>query len=132
VTILMSLWPPTRSAPGWSPVSPDRGTLSRASSIHSSELTPNRLELLSELVFQARVIAPARKPEQSKCRAAHWRRARSGACEGGAAPYAEGQHESEIGAAFTSLVELHAAGLVVLPQQPGELLVAPASSWSEI
>jgi putative ABC transport system substrate-binding protein len=61
-------------------------------SIFSSELTPKGLELLSELVPQARVIALLVNQNSANCRAAHWRRAASDACEGGAAPYPEGQH----------------------------------------
>jgi putative ABC transport system substrate-binding protein len=57
------------------------------------ELMPKRLELLTELVPRARVIAllvnPDRPPES---RGPRERLAGSGAHEGGAAPYPEGQH----------------------------------------
>jgi putative tryptophan/tyrosine transport system substrate-binding protein len=43
------------------------------------DLTPKRLELLSELVPQIRVIALPRESEQPECREHHRRRAGSGA-----------------------------------------------------
>jgi hypothetical protein len=67
------------------------GNLTGFSNI-TTELMPKRLELLSELVPQARVIALLMNPEQSDCRAHHWRGAGSGARDGGAAPYSEGRH----------------------------------------
>jgi putative ABC transport system substrate-binding protein len=55
------------------------------------ELTPKRLELLSELVPQARPIALL-EPEHPDYRGPDPRRAGGGACEGGTAPYSEGEH----------------------------------------
>ena len=72
----------TRSSRVWSPVSPGRAAISRASALHGTELMAKRLELLSELVPQAQGDRPAREPEQSECRAHDARRAGSGAREG--------------------------------------------------
>ena len=55
------------------------------------ELTPKRLELLSELVPQARVIALLVNPNNTNCRAQHQRRAGGGARQGGAAHYPQGR-----------------------------------------
>jgi len=54
------------------------------------ELVPKRLELLSELVPEARVIALLVNPSKPECLAR--RRAASVAHPGGAAPYSEGRH----------------------------------------
>ena len=82
-------------------------------SILSSELTPKRLELLSELVPQARVIAllvNQNSPSAERLigdvqEAAH--------VKGVQLPILRASTETEIDAAFASLIELHAAGLVV-------------------
>jgi putative ABC transport system substrate-binding protein len=63
-------------------------------SVLAAALNPKRLELLSELVPQARVVALLVKLQQSECRARDARRAGSGACEGGAARYPEGRNRS--------------------------------------
>ena len=58
----------------------------------TAELNPKRLELLSELVPQARVIALLVNPNNPTTERHDARRAGSGAREGGAAPYPEGRH----------------------------------------
>jgi len=78
----------------------------------ATELMPKRFELLSELV-PSQGNRSAGEPEQYEYRARDARRAGSGAREGGAAPYPEGQHRSEIDAAFATLVQLQAGALVV-------------------
>jgi putative ABC transport system substrate-binding protein len=80
-----------------------------------SQLTPKRLELLSELVPQAKVIALLMHPNSpithsepliaSLQEAAHAKRVQLAILKAGT--------ESEIDAAFTALVELNARGLVV-------------------
>ena len=55
----------------------------------------------------------AGEPEQSDCRAHDPRRAGSGAREGGAAPILKAGTESEIDAAFATLVQMQAGALVV-------------------
>ena len=61
-------------------------------SILADELMPKRLELLSELVPQAKVIALLVNPNNPNAERIIARRAGSGAREGGAAPYPEGRH----------------------------------------
>jgi putative ABC transport system substrate-binding protein len=61
-------------------------------SIITSELNSKRLELLSELVPQARVIALLVNPKKSRCPAHYTRRAGGGAHEGVAASDPEGRH----------------------------------------
>ena len=80
----------------------------------ADELTPKRLELLSELVPQARVIALLVNPNNPQCRArscetCRKRRARRGC----SSLILKASTESEIDAAFASLVQLHAGALVV-------------------
>jgi putative ABC transport system substrate-binding protein len=79
----------------------------------TAELTPKRLELLSELVPQTRMIAllvnrnnPNAEPMISNVQEA----ARA---KGVQLPILKAATESEIDAAFTTLVELHAGALVV-------------------
>ena len=69
------------------------GNLTGFSNI-STELTPKLLELLSELVPQAKAIALLVNPEQPGCGVRNPKRAGSGAREGGAAPGPEGQHRN--------------------------------------
>jgi len=62
-------------------------------SVLFTELTPKRIELLSELVPQVDVFAVLVKPEQcGECGAHHQRGAASGAREGSAAAHFEGRH----------------------------------------
>jgi putative tryptophan/tyrosine transport system substrate-binding protein len=99
-------------------------------SILSSELTPKRLELLSELVPQARVIAllvNQNSPSAERLIGDVQEAART---KGVQLPIVKAGTESEIDAAFASLIELHAAGLVVADpflNNQRELLVALAS-----
>jgi putative ABC transport system substrate-binding protein len=95
------------------------------------ELTPKRLELLAELVPQAGVIALLVNPNNSNTEriigdmqaAAHTKRVQL--------PVLKAGTESEIDAAFASLVELHAGALVVggdpFFESRRELLVALAA-----
>ena len=85
---------PTRSGMAWLPVSPGRAATSPVSASSSSSCTPKRLELLSDLVPQARVIVLLVNPNLSEFGADNARRAGSGAREGGAALYPKGWHRS--------------------------------------
>jgi putative tryptophan/tyrosine transport system substrate-binding protein len=97
-----------------------------------SELMPKRLELLSELVPQARVIALLMNPNNPN--------SRLGDVEGAARakgvqlPILEAATESEIDTAFASLVQLHAGALLVGPDpffnNQREQLVALASRYA--
>ena len=73
------------------PQSRPAGRQSHGRQHHDAELTPKRLELLSELVPQARVIALLVNPNSPSTEGII-RDAGSGAREGGAARYPEGQH----------------------------------------
>jgi len=78
------------------------------------ELIPKRLELLSELVPQAKVIALLVNPNNSGGER-NIRYAQEGArAKGVQLPILKVGTESEIDAAFASLVELHAGALVVV------------------
>jgi ABC-type uncharacterized transport system substrate-binding protein len=78
-----------------------------------SELTPKRLELLSELVPQARVIALLVNPSNPNAeRNIEYVQAAARA-KGVQLSILKGATESEIDGAFASLVELRAGGLVV-------------------
>jgi putative ABC transport system substrate-binding protein len=82
-------------------------------SILSSELTPKRLELLSELVPQARVIAllvNQTSPSAERLIGDVQEAART---KGVQLVVLKAGTESEIDGAFASLIELHAAGVVV-------------------
>jgi putative ABC transport system substrate-binding protein len=72
---------------------------------------PKRLELLSELVPQAKAIAQRVNPDNSNADRII-RDVQEAAHEGGAADYPKAG-QAEIDAAFTSFVKLHAAALVV-------------------
>ena len=82
-------------------------------SILTAELMPKRLELLSELVPQAKVIALLVNPNNANAERDHARRAGSSAREGGAAPYPEGRHRRRDRRRLRPLVQLHAGALVV-------------------
>jgi putative tryptophan/tyrosine transport system substrate-binding protein len=61
--------------------------------VSSLDLSPKRLEMLSELV-PGQVDRPIGKPEQSVCREHHKKRSGSGALERGAASCPESQHRN--------------------------------------
>ena len=80
-------------------------------SILAEDLTSKRLELLSELVPQAEVIALLVNPDETNS----WIRAvqEAARAKGVQLPILSASTESEIDAAFATLVELHAGGLVI-------------------
>jgi putative ABC transport system substrate-binding protein len=82
-------------------------------SILSSELTPKRLELLSELVPQARVIALLVNQNSPSAERLIGDMQDAARAKGVQLPILRASTESEIDAAFASLIELHAGGLVV-------------------
>src|SRR5438128_6644363 len=82
-------------------------------SILSSELTPKRLELLSELVPQARVIALLVNPNSPSAKRLIGDVQETARAKGVQLPLLKAGADSEIDAAFTTLVELHAGALVV-------------------
>lgn len=102
-------------------------------SLLSREMTPKRLELLSELVPQARVIAllvnPKAAPERMIGDAQEAARAK-----GVQLQILRAGTESEIDAAFAALVQLQAGGLVVVAEpffeSRGEQLVALAARYT--
>ena len=77
------------------------------------ELTPKRLELLSELVPQANVIALLVNPNNSNTETIIRDMPEAARAKGVQLPILKAGTESEIDAAFVNLVELHAGGLVV-------------------
>jgi putative ABC transport system substrate-binding protein len=80
-------------------------------SILAIDLTPKRLELLAELVPQAREIALLVNPDEANpCIGAVQEAAR---VKGVQLPIVKASTESEIDAAFATLVSLHADGLVI-------------------
>src|SRR6266446_5616301 len=100
-------------------------------SIMGSELTPKRLELLSEMVPQAKVIALLANPNNPGADPIIRDVQEAARAKGVQLPILKASSESEIDAAFTSVVQLHAAGLVVSADQfyssRREQLVALAS-----
>jgi putative ABC transport system substrate-binding protein len=97
------------------------------------ELMPKRIELISELVPQARVIALLVKPEQPGCRAHYSRGAGSSTRQESAAPCPEGQHRERDRDCFRKLAEARAGAL--LPADPlfdsrREQLVALAARYA--
>ena len=103
----------TRSRTAWSPVSPGRAATSRASAFFTVELTPKRLELLSELVPQARVIALLVNPNNPMPSASIRDVQEAARAKGVQLHILKASTESEIDAAFATLVQLHAGALVV-------------------
>jgi putative ABC transport system substrate-binding protein len=77
------------------------------------ELQPKRLELLSELVPQARVIALLVNPNNSNTERIIRDVQEAARAKGVQLPVVKATDEGEIDAAFASLVELHAGALVV-------------------
>jgi putative ABC transport system substrate-binding protein len=77
------------------------------------ELTPKRLELLSEMVPQAKVIALLVNPNNSNTDTIIRDMPEAARVKGVQIPILKAGTESEIDAAFATIVELHAGGLVV-------------------
>jgi len=88
------------------------GNLTGFSNI-SSELNPKRLELLSELVPQAKVIALLVNPNQPNNERIVGEVEEAAHTKGVQLPILKAGTESEIDAAFATLVELHAGALFV-------------------
>ena len=82
-------------------------------SILAVELMPKRLELLSELVPQARVIALLVNPNNPNAERIMRDMQEAARAKGVQLPILKAGTESEIDAAFASLVQLHAGALVV-------------------
>jgi putative tryptophan/tyrosine transport system substrate-binding protein len=82
-------------------------------SILAGELTPKRLELLSELVPQAKVIALLGNPNNPGNEPMIRNMQEAARSKGVQLPILKADTESEIDAAFASLVQLHAGALVV-------------------
>ncbi len=77
------------------------------------ELSPKRLELISELVPQARVIALLVNPDNSNTERIIGDMQEAARAKGVQLPILKARTESEIDAAFATLVQLQAGGLVV-------------------
>ena len=82
-------------------------------SILGAELMPKRLELLSELVPQARVIALLVNPNNPNAERIIRDVQEAARAKGVQLPILKAGTESEIDAAFATLVQLHAGALVV-------------------
>jgi len=80
----------------------------------SSELTPKRLELLSELVPQAKVIALLVNPNNPGTNPLIPDLQEAAGAKGVELPILKASTDGEIDAAFASLVQLHASALVVV------------------
>jgi putative ABC transport system substrate-binding protein len=97
----------------------------------NNELTPKRLELLSELVPQARIIALLVNPNNPNAESIMREAPEAARAKGVQLPILKARTESEIDAAFASLVQLHAGALVLGPDplflSRREQLVALAS-----
>ena len=93
-------------------------------SILAAELHPKRLELLSELVPQAKVIALLREPDQFRLPSALMRDVQEAArAKGVQLHILKASTESEIDAAFASLVQRQAGALLVFVRS---ILLQPA------
>jgi putative ABC transport system substrate-binding protein len=82
-----------------------------------TQLNPKRLELLSELVPQARVIALLVNPNNANIERTISDVEEAARAKGLQLPVLNAGAESEIDAAFPTLVQLHAGALVVGPDQ---------------
>jgi putative ABC transport system substrate-binding protein len=82
-----------------------------------SQLNPKRLELLSELVPQARVIALLVNPNNLNIERTIRDVEEAARAKGVQLPVLKAGPESEIDAAFPTLVQLHASALLVGPDQ---------------
>jgi putative tryptophan/tyrosine transport system substrate-binding protein len=106
------------------------GNLTGITSI-SIELTPKRVELLTDLVPQASVIALLMNPNNPTTERVMRDVLEAANAKGVQLRILKADAESEIGAAFASLVELHAGALVLAPDPlfntRRELLVTLAS-----
>jgi putative ABC transport system substrate-binding protein len=95
------------------------------------ELMPKRLELLAELVPQARVIALLVNPDDPRGEGLIRDMQEASRTKGVQLPILKAGTESEIDAAFGVLVQLHAGALLVFPDPffygRGEQLIALAS-----
>ena len=103
----------TRSGSAWSPVSPGPGGNITGFSNINVELTAKRLELLSELVPQADVIALLVNPNNVNTEPMIRDMREAARAKGVQLPIPKAGTESEIDAAFATLVELHAGALLV-------------------
>jgi putative tryptophan/tyrosine transport system substrate-binding protein len=79
----------------------------------TTELTAKRLELLSELVSQATVIALLVNPDNATAAGMTSNAQKAARTKGMQLPIVKASTESEIDAAFASLAQLHAGALVV-------------------
>jgi len=100
-------------------------------SLLSAELTPKRLELLSELAPQAKVIALLVNPNNPNAERIMRDAPESARVKGAQLPILKAGTEGEIDAAFSTLVQLQAGALVIAPDgfffSRSEQLVALAS-----
>jgi putative tryptophan/tyrosine transport system substrate-binding protein len=89
------------------------GNLTGVSQLGDEGMTPKRLELLSELVPQARVIALLVNPNNSTAERVIQEVQQAARAKGVQLHVLKASSESEIDTAFASLVQLHADALVV-------------------
>jgi len=103
-------------------------------SILVDELTPKRLELLSEMVPQARVIALLVNPDRPNTEPMIRDVQEAARTKGVQLPVLKAGDESEIEAAFAALVQLQAGGLIVGPDaffaSRGDQLAALAAHYA--
>ena len=103
-------------------------------SIMGGELTPKRLELLSELVPKAKVIAMLVNPTLSGWERTTGSMQKAARAKGVQLPILKASSVREIEASFSSVVQLHAGGLVVSADQfffsSRKQLVALASRYA--